>query len=329
MPVIESSYQPKFPFRNRHFNTIFRTFFTNIEVRYKRERLELDDGDFIDLDFSKVQSNTIVILLHGLEGSSNSKYILALTKKLNTHHLDTVSVNFRGCSGEPNRLPHAYHSGKSEDLKLIIDNLIKKDTYNKIVVVGYSMGGNITMKYLGEQGTALNTKICCALAISAPCDLAGSSNELAKSRNLPYMNGFLKTLKSKTVEKIAQFPELDIDKKALLKASNFKEYDTLFTAPVNGFSSVEDYWEKASSFPYLKNITIPTLLINALDDTFLSESCYPFEIAKTHKYLNLETPKYGGHVGFNESLFSKNSNWLEDRVLGFIKESLSSDTVVQ
>lgn len=322
MPLLKSSYQAKFPFNNTHFNTIFRTVFTNIQVDYNRERLELEDGDFIDLDFAKVQSNTLVILLHGLEGSSNSKYILALTKKLNADHIDALSVNFRGCSGESNRLPHTYHSGKSEDLKLVIDTIVKKYSYDKIAIVGYSMGGNITMKYLGEQGDALNEKICCAFAISAPCDLAGSSNELSKSRNVLYMKRFLKTLKSKTLEKLSQFPEIDIDKVTLLKAKDFKDFDSLFTAPMNGFSSAEDYWEKASSFPHLKSIEIPTLLLNALDDTFLSESCYPYEIAKDHPFLSLETPKYGGHVGFNQYKIGKSSTWLEDRILSFIKEHI-------
>jgi predicted alpha/beta-fold hydrolase len=321
MPLLKSSYQAKFPFSNAHFNTIFRTIFTNLQIDYNRERLELKDGDFIDLDFSRVQSNTLAILLHGLEGSSNSKYILALAKKLNAHHIDVLSVNFRGCSGVSNRLPQTYHSGKSEDLKLVIDAVIKNHTYDKIAIVGYSMGGNITMKYLGEQGIALSEKICCAFAISAPCDLAGSSNELSKSRNVLYMNRFLKTLKLKTLEKLSQFPEIDIDKIKLLKIKDFKDFDTLFTAPMNGFSSAEDYWEKASSFPYLKNIGIPTLLLNALDDTFLSDSCYPYEIAKNHKFLHLETPKHGGHVGFNQYQIGKNNTWLEDHILGFIKKN--------
>ncbi len=322
MPLIESTYQPKFPFTNTHFNTLFRTFFTHESVSYNRERLELSDGDFMDLDFSKVGSETIVIALHGLEGSSNSKYIIAVAKQLNKNSMDVVAVNFRGCSGEMNRVLSSYHSGRTEDLDAVVQYIKKTYLYKNIILLGYSLGGNMTLKYVGEQAQNILKEISCAIAVSVPCDLASSSKALAKPRNTIYMKRFLRTLKPKTVLKLNDFPDSFIDKEAILNAKNFYDYDTLFTAPVNGFNSAEDYWEQSSSKPYLEKIAIPTLLITAQDDTFLLEDCFPYKIAKNHDSLFFETPKFGGHVGFNQYLISKKGNWLEKRIISFIRNKV-------
>ncbi|AOW19523.1 YheT family hydrolase [Urechidicola croceus] len=320
MPVINSTYKASFPFNNVHFNTVFRTFFTHDKVQFSRERIELKDGDFLDLDFSEVNSKTIVIALHGLEGSSESKYILAITNILNQNNVDTVAVNFRGCSGEDNRLLSSYHSGKTEDLEAVIQYIDKFRSYKNIIILGYSLGGNVTLKFLGEKNTNINSKIKCAIAISVPCDLTGSSIELAKTRNKIYMNRFMITLKQKALGKLNKFPNSFLDKDTITKAKNFYDYDNLYTAPAHGFLNAEDYWIKNSSKPFLKDIKVPTLLINALDDTFLSKECYPIEIAKKHKYLFLETPKNGGHVGFNSKIIGKKGYWLENRIAQFLKE---------
>lgn len=322
MPLLESTYKPRFPFTNTHFNTLFRTFFTYESVSYVRERLELSDGDFMDLDFSRVGSKSIVIALHGLEGSSNSKYIIAITNQLNKNNFDVAAVNFRGCSGEVNRVLSSYHSGRTEDLNAVIQHIKNTNKYKNIILLGYSLGGNMTLKYLGEQAQNISKEISCAIAVSVPCDLASSSKALAKSSNIIYMKRFLRTLKSKTLLKLNDFPDSFIDKKAILNAKDFYDYDSLFTAPANGFNSAEDYWEKSSSKPFLKNITVPTLLITGQDDTFLLEECFPYEIAKHHDYLFFEAPKFGGHVGFNQYLIGKKGYWLESRIVSFIKEKL-------
>ncbi len=322
MPLLTSDYKPSFLFKNRHFNTIFRTFFMHESNNYKRERLELEDGDFIDLDFSFANSDTIVIALHGLEGSSSSKYILAISKYINQQKIDVVALNHRGCSGEPNRLMESYHSGKTDDLDSVIKHLDQNYDYKKIVLLGYSLGGNMTLKYLGEQGDNIHKKIICGIAISVPCDLTGSSVALAKAENKLYMKKFLKSLKPKTLHKMKQFPNSFLKRDTILAAQSFYDYDNLYTAPAHGYKNAEEYWKKCSSKPFLSEIKIPTLLINALDDTFLSEECFPIEIAKKNDSFFLETPKYGGHVGFNSKMIGKNGFWIEKRIYQFMRQYL-------
>ncbi|MDT0552253.1 YheT family hydrolase [Urechidicola vernalis] len=292
-------------------------------MNYKRERLELADGDFMDLDYSKNGSETIVIALHGLEGSSSSRYILSMVEHLKQQKIDVVAVNFRGCSGHDNRLFSSYHSGKSEDLEAVIHYIEKQQQYKNILLLGYSLGGNMTLKYLGEKGRDIPPQIKCAIAISPPCDLASSSAELAKKSNYIYMQRFLKTLKSKTLSKLETYPTSILTKETIESAKNFYDYDNLYTAPAHGFKNAEDYWQKASSKQFLNNISVPTLLISSYDDTFLSHACIPSEIAQNHEFLNLEATKFGGHVGYNSKLTNKNGNWLEKRIIQFLKKNTS------
>ncbi len=322
MPIIKSTYHPSLLFKNAHFNTVYKTLFHKTFIAYKRERIITPDADFLDLDFSTVGSKTLVIAMHGLEGSSQSKYIISVISYLNSCKIDCVAINFRGCSGEDNNHLHSYNSGKTDDVQIVINHLLENYTYKNIILLGYSMGGNITLKYLGET-TNLASEIKGAIAISVPCDLKGSSYALATWNNYMYMNRFLRTLKDKTILKLEKFPKIGIDKDIVLKATSFKDFDNAVTAPLFGFKNAEDYWEESSSKQFIPTIRKPTLLINALDDSFLSESCFPFQEAKNHSYLNFETPKYGGHVGFNSSFFGKDVLWSENRVLSFIKHIIS------
>lgn len=317
MAFFESTYKPPILFKNAHFNTVYKTLFNKQSIRYERERIPTIDNDFLDLDFSKVGSNTLVIAMHGLEGSSFSKYIIAVINYLNTHKIDCVALNFRGCSGEDNKNLYSYNSGKTDDVDLVIKHILEHYTYKNIVLLGYSMGGNITLKYLGET-SAIANEIKGAIAVSVPCDLKGSSYTLAKWHNSIYMNRFLKTLKEKTVLKIKNFPNNKIDIEAVLNAKSFEDFDNAVTAPLFGYKNAEDYWEKCSSKQFIPSINKPTLLINALDDSFLSESCYPINESKNHSYFDLELPKYGGHVGFNTSFFRKDLLWSENRILEYI-----------
>ncbi len=322
MSLIKSTYKPPFLFKNAHFNTIYKTLFYKKKITYQRKRILTPDADFLDLDFSTVGSNTLVIAMHGLEGSSQSSYILSAIAYLNNNKIDCVALNFRGCSGEDNNHLQSYNSGKTDDLQTTIDYILEHYSYKNILLLGYSMGGNITLKYLGET-KIIASEIKGAIAISVPCDLKGSSYTLATWKNSIYMNRFLKTLKKKTVLKINKFPKNNIDKEVVLKAKSFEDFDNAVTAPLFGYKNAEDYWDKCSCKQFIPSITTPTLLINALDDSFLSESCYPIEEAKNHSYFKLEMPKYGGHVGFNTSIFGKDLFWSEKRVLKAIHHFIS------
>jgi len=321
MPIIKSKFSPSFLLKNGHFSTMYRSIFMKESHNYKRRRITTWDNDFIDLDFSKVNSSKLVVLIHGLEGSSESKYILAAASELNKAGYDTVSFNLRGCSGEDNLLLPTYHSGKTEDLDFVINYLIENYSYDKIMVVGYSLGGNMTLKYFGEYVKTISDKVSCGVAISVPVDLASSSRIMGTSKNKIYMYKFLRSLRKKILIKNQKYPDYKLDIKKLLKSKTFKEFDGLYTAPVSGFSGPEDYWEKASSKPYLTSIKKPVLLITSSDDPFLAKECYPIKEAENSNYFYLEITKHGGHVGFISNLFSKKNRWLENRILQFIKDN--------
>ena len=230
-------------------------------------------------------------------------------------------MNLRGCSGEDNLLLGTYHSGKTDDVSFIINYLEKNYSYDNLIIVGFSLGGNLTLKYLGEYTTIPNL-VKGAIAVSVPIDLTSSQAELLKIQNKIYLLEFLKTMKSKILAKAEKFPEFNIDKKLLAKASKFRHIEKQYTVPVFGFKSSEDYWAKASSKPYISKIKIPCLLINSLDDSFLSKECFPYEEANKINNFYLMTPNYGGHVGFLSSFSNTKNNWLEYKITQFIKEKI-------
>ncbi len=317
MPLIDqSSYTPSFFFKNGHVNTMYRAVFSKPTVAYRRERIELVDGDFIDLDFSSVGSKKLVLLIHGLEGSSNSSYMIAMANELNKNGYDAVSMNLRGCSGEPNRLLATYHSGKTEDIEAVYAVLLEKD-YQEHHMVGYSLGGNLTIKYLGEKPRA---HIQTAVAVSTPCDLKSTAIKMTAVSNALYLNVFLKTLKEKAIQKSEQFPNSFLSKSYIQKIKTFRELDDLFTAPANGFKDAEDYWTQASCKQYISNVATKTLLINALDDPFFTKDSYPIKEAEKHPCFYLEMPKYGGHVGFMTYFNTQRLPWCEQRIVSFIEE---------
>jgi predicted alpha/beta-fold hydrolase len=325
MPILPSNFLPTIPFRNGHFNTMYRPLFMKGSIDYDRERLYTWDNDFIDLDFSKVGSKTLAVLIHGLEGSSSSSYITATIKHLNDKYLDAVCFNLRGCSGEDNNLLATYHSGKTEDVNFVINHILDTYNYDNIVIIGFSLGGNLTLKYIGEKGKDLPSEIKGGIACSVPIDIASAEKEMDKLKNKLYMEVFFKTMKNKILEKAHKHPEFQLDKDKLFKATKFKHLEHLYTVPVFGFESPEDYWQKASSKPYISAINKPTLLINAKDDTFLSKECYPKEEAKNSENFFLEITKYGGHCGFMSSFKPSENTWLEERIARFINRNINID----
>ena len=315
--IAKSTYKPAPIFKSKHFNTIYRTLFQSIQVKYHRQRIETSDGDFMDIDFSRVGSKKLVIIIHGLEGSADSKYVTALAKVSNESGFDVAAVNLRGCSGAPNLHLSSYHSGKTEDLAEIISFLEATFDYTSFHVVGYSLGGNLLMKYLGEGRNDYSSKLQAGIGVSVPCDLKGSSESIAKFWNMVYMQRFLISLKKKTKLKFEQFPDADLDLEAILNSRNFLDFDNLFTAPVNGFVDAEDYWKRNSCKQFIAGIDIPSLLITSVDDPFLSESCIPIHEARSNDQVKLEVTKHGGHVGYNSNFDNGSGFWLERRIVEF------------
>ncbi len=315
MPIIENStYRPPAWLRGGHLQTIHPALFRWVaRVTNRPERLELEDGDFLDLEWSGSSGKRLAILSHGLEGSSRANYIQAMARALVKRGWDVLAWNLRGCGKAPNRLPAFYHSGKSDDLEIVIRHALNVHPAERIDLIGFSLGGNLTLKYLGERGSNIHPKIHRAVAFSTPCDLACCSASLEHPHNAIYMAHFMKSLRSKVTEKHGRFPE-SFDLTGLEKMRIFAQFDGRFTAPLHGFKDAEDYWKRSSSRPFLPAITIPALLINAQNDPFLGASCYPREEAEASACLHFEIPEQGGHVGFGAG----REYWSETRAAEFL-----------
>lgn len=315
MPVVTSSYRaPRF-LRGGHVQTILPTFLPRAAPPPpKHQRLELADGDFLDLSWYHAGNKRLAILSHGLEGSAEAIYIRSMTAALLHAGWNVLAWNFRGCGGVENRLPRSYHSGESGDLRAVIDHA--SDAYPQIALVGFSLGGNITLKCIGELPP--HPQIVAAVAVSAPVDLASSARVLDdRTDNRIYLKRFLKTLIGKMEAKARRFPQ-NVKVKGIRSIRTIKEFDDRFTAPLHGFFDADDYWERASSLPHLKKLTVPALLLNALNDPLLTTPSFPHELAFHSEFLHLETPNEGGHVGF---LDYRLRGWHERRVVEFIGAS--------
>lgn len=318
MPLIKSNYKPLFPFKNGHFSTIYSAKLRpSPNLVQQRERLQLPDGDFMDIDwsFADKPSQKVAILLHGLEGNAQRTYMKGQAKILNQNGWDAAAVNFRGCSGEDNLSYQSYNAGKTDDLEAIINHILKKDKYTEITLVGFSLGGNLLLKYLGER-ESFPKEIKKAVAISTPLSLKGSLESLNEFSNWVYRNSFLFDLRKKYKTKMKDFPE-KMTASDYKKITSLLEFDNIYTAPAHGFKDALDYYEKNSSLQFLPNIQIPVFILNSENDSFLSSECYPTELVSTMKNLHLEIPKYGGHVGFHQN---NKLYYSEKRAVQFLNE---------
>jgi predicted alpha/beta-fold hydrolase len=315
MPVIDSTYKPRFYFKNGFIATVYSGLFRKVNLKQERERITLRDGDFLDLDwsYSKAPANKIILCFHGLEGHGQRPYVTGVAKLFNNNGMDAVCVNFRGCSGEDNLKYRSYHSGATDDLEDIIQHILNANKYTDIYLYGVSLGANLILKYLGERGD-VPQEIKTAIAISVPADLNGSCTELHKFKNWPFAKRFLKHLKRKLINKRHKYPQYLSEEKfnAIL---SLREFDNIYTSKAHGFRNAAEYYDQCSCRQFLPNIKVPTLIINALNDSFLSPECYPVKEAKLNPNLFLEMPKYGGHVGFIDR---KNVYYNERRALGFV-----------
>ncbi len=311
----ESNFRPPFLLNNAHVQTIIPSLFRKpVPPHYIRERITTDDNDFIDIDWSLAGSSRLAIISHGLEGNSTRAYVTGMVNALNKTGWDVLALNFRGCSQEPNKLLITYHSGFTDDIALAVKTAKNKQQYKEIALVGFSIGGNMTLVHLGRDNVDPIVKK--ASVISVPCDLKSSAHALAKFKNRFYMKRFLRMFHKKIKDKMALMPGR-IDDKNFNKIKNFKEFDDRYTAPIHGFKNALDYWDKCSSKQFIHNIKIPTLIINAKDDPFLSDPCYPEEESKNNKNITLLMPESGGHVGFI-SFNRENMYWSEQKTVEFL-----------
>jgi len=318
MPCISSDFHPPAYFRNGHLQTIVGALLPRrLNVAFRRERLEMPDGDFLDLDWAATSRNRLAILSHGLEGSTRGAYIQGMATALNNAGWDALAWNFRGCGEEGNRLPRYYHSGETGDLSAVVRRAA--ELYDRIALIGFSLGGNLTLKYLGEAPP--HPSIIAGVAISAPVDLKSSAGQLdTRLDNRIYLRRFITSLVAKIEAKAVRFPD-HFDLSGIRQVATFGEFDNRFTAPLHGFRDAEDYWTRASSRQFLPGIEVPTLLLNARNDPFLAPECFPYPEAAASPHVFLETPESGGHVGF---LDFKNGiqPWSERRVMEFLQKAV-------
>lgn len=318
-PALERrpDYRPPLWLRNGHLQSIWPSLFRRVQIEAPSvERLGTPDGDQLLLDWYRQGSGRVAIISHGLEGHSRRPYVLGLTQALLEDGWDVLAWNFRSCGGEMNRLPRFYHSGSTEDLDTVVQHALKQG-YCQLGLAGFSMGGNLSLLYLGEQGEAIDARIAGAVTFSVPCDLAGSADVLAAPGQAIYMKRFLKDLRPKMEEKARRFPGL-IDVSGYRNIRTFHQFDDRFTAPLHGFRDARDYWQQCSSLFRLRDIRVPALMVNAADDPFLSAACYPDDPRITGQYVRIEVPRWGGHVGFVDR-GPGGTYWSERRAVSFFR----------
>lgn len=347
MPLIApSTYEPPARLWNGHLQTIIPSLFRKVTVPYVRERIETPDDDFLDLDWafsvnseqltanreqpaansdsstdscSLLTDNCLVILSHGLEGSSTSTYLAGMVQHLTRSGFDCLAWHARSCSGEMNRQQRFYHIGDTGDLHHVVQHAVTKG-YQTIYLMGFSAGGNVTLKYLGENGGRVDPAVKKAVTFSVPLDLIGSTRRLERWDSLVYNYRFNRTLKRKVLQKALAMPGV-FQTEAISKSRSVREFDALFTAPMNGFRDVTDYYTRSSSLQFVPGITVPTLIVNAKNDPFLSPECFPEAMARELPNVWMEFPDHGGHCGFASKISGINRGrayWSEERAVAFL-----------
>ncbi len=315
MPVIPSRFNPPGLLRNGHVQTILPVIWPRrVDVSFERERLELEDGDFLDLDWLRNGCGRLAIVSHGLEGSTDGGYIRGLSAALSGAGWDVLAWNFRGCSGENNRLLRSYHSGETGDLGCVICHAAK--SHQNLALIGFSLGGNVTLKYLGEAPP--HPAVKAAAAISVPVDLDSCARALdQRPGNRFYLRRFLKTLTAKMEIKALRFPQA-VNGNGIRAIKSIREFDDRCTAPIHGFRDAADYWAQSSSRQFLSRISVPTLILSARNDPFLTPESFPVAEAEANPLLFLEAPESGGHVGFVDLAMGLKP-WSERRVVEFLE----------
>ena len=317
--ILKSEFEPSLLWRNRHIQTVVpNVFFPKPKLALRRERLEMPDGDFIDVDWTTGTSGPIVVVLHGLEGSIRSRYACNIMRRIHEAGWRGAFPYFRGCSGEPNRLPIGYHSGFTQDFEYFSGLLTQREPGTPLAAVGYSLGGNVLLKWMGESPNA--ERLVTGVAVSVPFELAVCSAAIEQGFSRVYMWELMGRMRRNAKRKFSRIaspvPLPDID-----SLRTFRQFDDAMTAPLHGYRDADDYYRRCSSRQFLKNIRRPTLVVHSSDDPFMTPAALPSE-AELSPEVRFELSRYGGHVGFmNGSLF-RPRRWLDDRIVEHLREYL-------
>ncbi len=338
MPLIApSSYHPPAYLKNAHLQTILPSVLRQVTVPYVRERIDTPDDDFLNLDWVKRVEESVVrhrgkeqgspslpplvILSHGLEGDSHRPYLAGMVKHLAASGFDCLAWNYRSCGGDMNRQARFYHIGETGDFDFVIRHALGNG-YSVIHLLGFSAGGSMTLKYLGEQGESLYPAIQRAVTFSVPLNIMSSAQRLEAWDSMLYNRRFSRSLKRKVLTKAGRMPD-QVNARGLRTVRTVRAFDQLFTAPMHGFRDVEDYYQQSSALPYLPRITIPTLIVNAKNDPFLAPDCFPEALARELPNVYMEFPGQGGHCGFPpggafSDALRHGTYWSEERAVAFL-----------
>ncbi|TXF88868.1 alpha/beta fold hydrolase [Neolewinella aurantiaca] len=300
-----------------HYQTIAPNIFRSVPVDYRRERIDTPDGDFLDLDWlDHDNSRKLVVLSHGLEGDSRRVYVASAARYFHRHGWHALAWNCRSCSEEMNLTPKLYSHGQSEDVETVVDHALATGKFDRIVLVGYSMGGNLTLKYFGTMGSRRPKEVTHGVAFSAPVFIQHSADSLDRPENFIYRIKFKRSLTAKMIAKEAQFPGR-VDFSKLKDVKVWRDFDRATSMRISDYDNLDDYYAYLSSGNYVGETTAPVLIVNAKNDPIVPDACNPHKLAQTHPLINLETPAYGGHVGF--ALRSKAHNLMDERALAFVE----------
>jgi predicted alpha/beta-fold hydrolase len=308
-------YKPPFFLFNAHIETIFPALFRRVKAGNAiAERITTPDDDFLDLFwYQNNASKKLVIIQHGLEGNATRAYVLGMANAFLQNGFNVLTWNYRGCGTEMNRRLRFYHSGATDDLDTVIQHAFTSSDVEEVYLVGFSLGGNMTLKYLGERKT--DPRIKKAVVFSVPLHLESSCRQISIPSNRIYASRFLKSLKKKISDKAALMPGLDTTNLAGIKS--LLAFDNRYTAPLHGYKDAVEYYTRCSAVYFLKNISIPTLIVNTRNDPFLSKECFPEGMLINHPFVKLETPERGGHVGF--ALMQRSGlYWSEQRAVRWV-----------
>ncbi len=319
---MHNSFKPAWWLRNPHLQTLWAALLRpKIKLSIRSERLELADGDFLDLAWVGGGFGPRVLILHGLNGSIGSPYARGILQAINNRGWRGVFMHFRGCSGEPNRLAQSYHSGETRDLQAVITELIHREPNSPLFAIGYSLGGNVLLKWLGEIGESnVDSPLKAAVAVSIPFELAKTAEHLKTGFSRLYQWHLLRELSAYHHRKFKDLPKPsainDVD---VTQLKTFWEFDNAITAPLHGFKNANDYYEKSSSRQYLAKIKTPTLILHARDDPFTTLNALP-KVHEVSKHVSLEFSEDGGHVGFISGKYPwKPIYWLEERIMDYLE----------